>query len=61
MAQQVKDLVLSLKWLWSHLWHRLNPWPGNFHMWPEQPKKKKKTPKTKKQKNRYLFYGDFSL
>ena len=25
MAQQVKDLALPL------LWHRFDPWPGNFH------------------------------
>ena len=31
MAQQVKDPVLSLQWLWSLLWRSLHPWPGNFH------------------------------
>ena len=31
VAQQVKDLVLSLVWLWLLLWHRLGPWPtGTF-------------------------------
>ena len=42
VAQQVKDLVLSLQWLRSLLWHGFNPWPGNFHMLQVQPKKKKK-------------------
>ena len=32
MAQWVKDLALSL------LWHRSDPWPGNFH----KEKKKRK-------------------
>ena len=36
MAQQVKDLMLSL------LWHRFDPCPRNFHMLWVQPKKKKK-------------------
>ena len=36
MTQPVKDVVLSL------LWHRFDPWPGNLHMVPLQPKKKKK-------------------
>ena len=27
MVQQVKDLVLSLLWLRSLLWHEFNPWP----------------------------------
>ena len=34
MAQQVKDLVLSL------LWHRFNTWPGKFCMPWARPKKK---------------------
>ena len=43
---QLKDLVLSLYRLRSLLWHRFDPWPGNFHMlWvhttPAPPKKKK--------------------
>ena len=42
MPQQVKDLALSLLWLWLQLWHRLHPWPGNFHRPQTQPKKKKK-------------------
>ena len=33
VAQWVKDLVLSL------LWHRFDPWPGNFYMpWPKEKK-----------------------
>ena len=42
MAQWVKDLVLSLLWLGSLLWHGFNPWPGNFRMPQVWPKKKKK-------------------
>ena len=33
----VKDLVLSLLWLGSMLWHGFDPWPGNFHMPQAQP------------------------
>ena len=39
VAQQVKDLALSL------LWCRFDPWPGNFHMpwaWPKKEKEKEK-------------------
>ena len=36
MAQQVKDLVLSL------LWCRFLPWPGKFHMLCPRPKKRYK-------------------
>ena len=42
MAQRVKDLVLSLLWLWLLLWRRFDPWPGNFHMPQAWQKKKKK-------------------
>ena len=35
MAQQVKDTVLSL------LWHKFDPWPGNFCMLRVRPKNKK--------------------
>ena len=31
VAQQVKDLALSLLWLRSLLWHWFNPLPRNFH------------------------------
>ena len=40
MAQQVKDLVLSLQWHRSLLWPGLDPWPGSFHIpwvWPKKP------------------------
>ena len=40
MAQQVKDVVLSLQQLGSSLWLGLDPWPGNFHMSQARPKKK---------------------
>ena len=29
MAQQVKDLALSLLWFWLLLWLRFDSWPGN--------------------------------
>ena len=32
VAQQVKDLTLSLQQLISLLRHGFIPWPGNFHM-----------------------------
>ena len=32
VAQQVKDLALSLLWYWLLLWYGFDPWPGNFHM-----------------------------
>ena len=32
MAQQVKDLVLSMLWLGLLLWCTFDPWPRNFHM-----------------------------
>jgi len=38
VAQQVRDLALSLQQLGSRLWHWFDPWPGNFHMpqtWPK--------------------------
>ena len=42
VAQQVKDLVLSLQQLGSLLWCGFDPWPRNFHMSREQPKEKEK-------------------
>ena len=52
MAQQVKDMVLSLLWFRSVLWCGFSPWPGNFHMlWVWQKKKKKKKRKERKEKN----------
>ena len=50
MAQQVKDLTLSLQQLGSLLWNEFDPWPRNFHMLQERPKKKKKERK-KERKN----------
>ena len=44
MAQQVKDLVLSLQWLESLPWKRFDPWLGDFHI-PWAAKKKKNTSK----------------
>ena len=32
VAQQVKDLALSLQWLGLLLWHGFDPWPVNFCM-----------------------------
>ena len=32
VAQQVTDLMVSLRWLRSLLWYRLAPWPGNVYM-----------------------------
>ena len=44
VAQQVKDLALSVQHLGSLLWNGFDPWPGNFHMsWMWPPPKKKKT------------------
>ena len=34
VAQQLQDLALSKQW------HRLDPWPGNFHMPQAQPQNK---------------------
>ena len=42
MAWQVKNSMLSLLWLWIQLGHMFDPWPGNFCLPQEQPKKKKK-------------------
>ena len=39
VAQQVKDLGLSLLWLRSLLWHGFDPWLSNFHMNGAQHKK----------------------
>ena len=30
VAQQVKDLALSLQWLWLLQWHEFDYWPRNF-------------------------------
>ena len=39
MAQRVKNLALSLKWLESMLWHVLDPWSGDFDVPQARPKK----------------------
>ena len=43
MAQQVRDLALSL------LWHRFSSWPANFHMPWVQTKRKGEKKKKKKE------------
>ena len=40
VAQWIKDLVLSLLWLWLLLWHEFDPWSRKFHMTWACPKKK---------------------
>ena len=43
VAQQVKDLVLSLQWLGSLLWCGFDTWTQSLHMsWARPGKKKKK-------------------
>ena len=43
VAQQVKDLELSLQQLRLLMWCKVSPWPGNFHMpWVWQKKKERK-------------------
>ena len=49
VAQQVKDLALSLLCLWFLLWCGLNHWPENFCMRPKQTKNQ--TKKTNNKKN----------
>ena len=39
MAQWVKDLALSLLWLWLLLCCRRDPWLGDFFMAQVQPKR----------------------
>lgn len=39
MAQRVKNLALSLKWLESMLWRVLDPWSGDFDVPQARPKK----------------------
>ena len=42
MAQQIKDLTLSLRWPGSLLWHRFDPWARKFcKPWVLSKKKKK--------------------
>ena len=40
MVQWVKDLVLSLPWLWLLLWSGFDPWPGGFPCAESSAKKK---------------------
>jgi len=42
VAQQLKDLALSLLWLWLLLWCVFNPWPRIFRMLWVQPRKERK-------------------
>ena len=37
MAQQFKDLALSLLWVWLLLWCGFDPWPKNFYMLQVRP------------------------
>ena len=46
VAQQVKDPKLPLLWPRLLLWHRLEPWPGNFRMLQHSQKRKKKVTQT---------------
>ena len=32
VVQWVKDLAVSLLWLWLQLWCGFDPWPRNLHM-----------------------------
>ena len=44
-GQRTKDPVLSPLGLWSLLWHRFDPWPGQscmLQMWTEKKKKERK-------------------
>ena len=44
MAQQVKDLTLSLLWLGLLMWLEFDPWPRNFCVpWVRKNKTKQKT------------------
>ena len=49
--QWVKDPPLSPQRLGSMLWCGLDPWPGNFQMLPERPKKDKRKGEEKKIKS----------
>ena len=39
LAEWVKDRALPQLWCRSQRWLRFDPWPRNFHMSQEQPKK----------------------
>ena len=47
-AQKVKDLVLSLQWLRSLLWHGFNPWPRSFCMPQERSEEEEAKNRTRK-------------
>ena len=57
LVQQVKDPVLSLQWLGSLLWYRLDPWPRNFHIPHRYCQKQKQKPKHRMMGlyGRYIF------
>ena len=42
MVQWVNDPALPRFWLKPQMWLKFDPWPGNFHMPPIQPKNEKK-------------------
>ena len=51
MAQQVKDLELTLLWLWLQLRCEFDPWPRNFCVpWVQPFEKKKRKEKEKERK-----------
>ena len=52
VVQQIKDLVLSLLWLWLQLWHGFSPWLKNFCMLLAQQNKKQNRTK-KREKNAF--------
>ena len=55
MAQQVKDLALSLQQLRSLICPGFDPWPRNFHLpwvWPKSKNKNKNKNKDKQNKTR---------
>ena len=57
MSQQVKDLALSLLWLWLLLKRGFNPWPGNFwRLWIQL-----KTKQNEINKKILLWFDRFSL
>ena len=46
VAQQAKDLALSLQWPRTLLWHGFDPWLVNLHKPLAQPNKTKQNKKT---------------
>lgn len=55
VAQPVKDLLLSLLWLWLLLWLGLDCWPGNFYKPWAQPKNKEQYFNLKKDLEMVVF------